>query len=269
MGKGKARAKRVGQGMSKNLEGNIRNNDRACFPLPQVQGSGRGRGVTIGPSRTGGPSHTHPSVEYQRYMSGDLPGSNNFPVPRPDPRVGVAGVGPPKPEETFPKTVSYNVDPSGSDSHLRREGPPQDQITDPVVEARAAHPHRRQVRSRDKMSPTYLKKKIEKLMEDKVALLEQIRNLSGRVINLQESKITGRPVVATRNKATQTQPDELGDAGGESQNTVDLTLLEELSLQEDMDEEAALLNDDRPLQICLEEVEVGSDGPLLTPPSAE
>ena len=98
-------------------------------------------------------------------------------------------------------------------------------------------------------------------MEDKVALLEQICNLKGRVINLQESRITGRPVVATRNKATQTQQEEFGATGGESQNSGDLTLLEELSLQEvTMDEvtEAALLEDDRPLQICLDEEEVSS-----------
>ena len=120
VGKGKAKAKRVGQGMTRGLEEHIRGrNDKACFPLPQVQGSGRGRGVTIGPSRTGGPSHTHPSEEYHRNMSrGDLPKSNIFHVPRPDPRVGVARVDPrenrphTQQEETFPKTVNPQVDPS-------------------------------------------------------------------------------------------------------------------------------------------------------------
>ena len=89
VGKGKAKAKRVGQGMTRGLEEHIRGrHDKACFPLPQVQGSGRGRGVTIGPSRTGGPSHTHPSEEYRNMSRGDLPKSNIFHVPRPDPREG-------------------------------------------------------------------------------------------------------------------------------------------------------------------------------------
>ena len=252
VGKGKSKARRVGQGITRGLEEYVRN-DRACFPLPQVQGSSRGRGVTIGPERTGGPSHTHPSEQYFRGTKrGDLPEGNIFHVPRPERPHGDQ-------EETAPKIC-------GSVGHLRREGTPHGQRS----EARPARPHRRQ--ARDRMSPTYLKKKIEKLMEDKVALLEQVCNLKGRVINLQESRITGRPVVATRNKATQTQQEEFGATGGVSQNSGDLTLLEELSLQEvTMDEvtEAALLEDDRPLQICLDEEEVGSDGPLLTPPSAE
>ena len=60
--------------------------------------------------------------------------------------------------------------------------------------------------------------------------VNKVWNIGGRIINLQESKITGRPVVSKRCKATQTQEDEFGTVGGES--TVDLTILEELSLQE-------------------------------------
>ena len=89
MGKGKSKVRRVGQGMTRGLEEHVRGrNDKACFPLPQVQGSSRGRGVTIGPSRTGGLSHSHPSDDY--YMGvrrGDLPKGNIFHVPRADPRV--------------------------------------------------------------------------------------------------------------------------------------------------------------------------------------
>ena len=97
VGKGKAKVRRVG------LEEHIKERkDKACFPLPQVQESGKGRGVTIGPSRTGGPSHTHPSEDDHFCVKrGDLPKSNIFHVPRPDPRVGVARV---DPRENLPLT---------------------------------------------------------------------------------------------------------------------------------------------------------------------